>query len=434
MTQENATVVSINEGAPALPMNADAMKIQQMGIMSYNDLAHKYRLLVDTEGVHTIAQIVAPGVLKTVTKEDVITVELVKRWGSVLRPSQVKTDVFPRWYAEMRTREGVTLPHANVKPFHFKSDSLAAGWAWQRLPFDPLPGAPAPKLFEVLMGRTSPEEALSVKLFIGSLFDYKSSRHQYLYLHGDGGDGKSTLIASMFAMFANRGCRTMKGDTLDGTHATASLEGVRLLAFPDCNRPGLPSTGIFKELTGDNTTSINPKGQAMRNITVHCKVVISSNDAPALAGGKADERRILPVRFERKETTASQAWVDEFVASAPQIAQHCISVYSAWRAENPDSDIPTASSAIEMVRENSTQALASDLADRIFEFGEGKFTRASALHEAIKRATKGDDRLCKQVIKVLGLKGLASKSHRVNGEVLRGWAGVGLRTMIVHDV
>ena len=427
-----AVVISINEGAPELPVDPEARRIQQMGLMSYNDLAHKYKLLVDDKGACTIVQAIAPGVLRTATKDDVLYCDLIKRWGSEMKPSRVRNDVYPRWYSEMRTRSGATLPYETVKPFRFKSD-VSPGWAWQRLAFDPDPTAKAPELFATLMSRTSEEEARSIKLFIGSLFDYKSTRHQYLYLHGLGGDGKSTLIAAMFAMFAKMGVMTMQGDSLDSTHATAALEGIRLVAFPDCNRPSLPSTGTFKQVTGDDMVTINPKGLGMRNITLHCKVVISSNDEPQLAGGNADFRRIIPAKFERKETTASQKWVDDFIASAPQIAQHCIALYNAWRVEHPDAEIPQGSLAMENVRESSTEATALDLMDRIFDFAPEAFTRASTLQETIKRATSGEDKLTKQVMKALKARGLRSASHRVDGEVVRGWQGVGVRSVVVMD-
>ncbi len=299
----------------------DELKIISLGTQAYQALANKYRLLSDDSGGYTIAQVIEPGVLRCVRPEDVIYCDLIKSYATDMKPSKVKSELFPRWYAEMRTQPGATLPHVDVKSFHFHSAPASAGFAWQRLSWDPDPAAQSPEIFETLLSSTSPAEAYSLKLFIGSLFDYRSSRHQYLYLHGSGGGGKSTLIDAMFAMFAKRGCRTMQGDSLDGEHSTAGLEGVRLLAFPDCNRPSLPSTGIFKQLTGDDVTTINPKNRDMRNITMHCKVVISSNEAPQLAGGSADYRRIIPVRFERADTTSSDKFKADFVASAPQIAQ-----------------------------------------------------------------------------------------------------------------
>lgn len=422
------TVVAINREKDS--KQSEPQLVMEAAIKLYCALAPKYRLLEDNKNNLTIVKVVAPGVVRVVSQRDVVLDDMVRPLGLVFKPPQVNNDVFPRWLSEMRANPNSRLQYSEVKPFHFKSAPLAAGWAWQRLGFDPLPDAPAPELFASLMKRTSEEEALSIKLFIGSLFDYSSSRHQYLYLHGLGGDGKSTLIAAMFAMFADMGVMTMQGDSLDGTHSTAALEGVRLVAFPDCNRPSLPSTGTFKQVTGDDMVTINPKMMAMRNIRLHCKVVISSNDAPQLAGGNADWRRILPVFFDRKETTANTQWVADFVASAPQIAQHCISVYSAWKAQNPGAEIPAASAALEAVQQDSTQALAEDLCDRLFEFTADKWVRASVLQSAVDQHTRGNDKLAKQVLKVLKQRGGVSKTKKVDGQAARAWAGVGIRNTL----
>ncbi len=438
MTANNDNVTDITDALePAAPeRESDAMRIQRLGLVAYNKLAYKYRLLVnnDTGGEPVLAQAFAPGVLRCVTRADVLYCDLIKGWGAELTPPRVKSELEPRWFAEMRTRQQTIMEYAAVKPFRFKSD-VSTGWAWQRLAFDPLPDAPCPPQFAELMAITTPEEALSVKLFIGSLFDHKSSRHQYLYLHGEGGAGKSTLIAAMFAMFASRGCRTMKGDTLDRPHASAGLEGVRLLAFPDCNRPSLPSTGIFKELTGDDVVSIDPKNRDMRNITVHCKVVISSNDAPGLVGGKADERRILPVKFERLESTSDDAWKEAFIASAPQIAQHCIDVYQKWRLTNPKAEIPQSSAAMDVVRDNSVYATAEDFVNRIFYFEDpNAFIRASVLVDTIRRYAQGDDRLAKQMRKaVLARKTVIDTVKRFGKTTAKGWKGLQVRAQIDMD-
>ena len=405
--------------------------VMEAALKLYVALAPKYRLLEDNRNNLAIVKVVSPGVLRVVSQRDVVLDDMVRPLGNTFKPPQVNNDVFPRWLAEMRANPNSRLQYAEVKPFHFKSAELAAGYAWQRLSFDPLPDAPAPKLFASLMQRTSAEEALSIKLFIGSLFDYTSSRHQYLYLHGLGGDGKSTLIAAMFAMFADMNVMTMQGDSLDGTHSTAALEGVRLVAFPDCNRPSLPSTGVFKQVTGDDMVTINPKMKEMRNIRLHCKVVISSNDAPQLAGGNADWRRILPAFFDRKETTANTQWVADFIASAPQIAQHCIAIYNDWKVRNPGSEIPPATSALEMVQQDSTQALAEDLCDRLFEFGADKWIRASVLQSEIDSHTRGNDKLAKQILKVLRQRGGVSKTKRLEGLAARAWGGVGIRNTLL---
>jgi hypothetical protein len=404
----------------------DELKIVSLGTRAYQDLADKYRLLADDSGEYTIAQIIAPGVLRCVKPEDVIYCDLIKRYGTDLKPSKIKSELYHRWYSEMRTQQGASLAHAAVKPFHFRSAPSSAGFAWQRLAWDPDPQAAAPKLFLELLSHTTPDEAHSLKIFIGSLFDFKSSRHQYLYLHGNGGGGKSTLIDAMSAMFNKMGYRTMQGDSLDREHSTAGLEGVRLLAFPDCNRPSLPSTGIFKQLTGDDVTTINPKHMNTRNITMHCKVVISGNDVPQLTGGTADYRRIVPVSFVRHESTSNDQWKVDFIASAPQIAQHCIAVYEQWRTANPGVELPSALKAKEVVENASLESTAQDLVATRFECGEDFTIVGSDLEAYIDSMVRSNNQLKRQVYKALkAVEGVASgQGTAPNRRRVTIWRGI----------
>lgn len=425
----NINGVAVSEGN----MDKQAQKWVSIANHAHTELAPLFRMVVEDRGIGTVAEITEPGVLKTLTDDTVIERDFLIRYGNFGSANDIRNNLYKRWRAKMRAMSSVRADE--IKPFHFKSDPPASGWAWQRLLFDPIEKAEIPEIFKVLLSYTTEDEARSVVLFIGSMFDYESTRHQYLYLHGLGSDGKSTLLKAMYAMFNNHGYTTMQGNSLDDSHATADLEGVRLLVFPDCNRPSLPSTGNFKEITGEDMVGVNPKLQARRNIKMHCKVVISSNDEPQLAGGRADERRIIPVTFRGRGTLKSdEAWKQAFVASAPQIAQYCISEYRAWRKDYPNEDLPAAASAMEMVRENSTEATASDLVDRLFDFSKPEaFIRNSVLADTLKHYTRGEDRLMKQCYKVLKARGYASKTKREGEETFKGWKGVSKYTTVVLE-
>lgn len=421
-------------------VDAKASAVARLGQQALDLLSHKYRLLLDNKQQTVITEIAEPGVLQVVSKEVVLERDLIKRFGVYLTPSAVKRDLLPRWQAEMRARTATCLDFDAVKPFLFKSEGVEAGWAWQRLPFDPDEAAPMPQHFASMLARTSEDEARSVVLFIGSLFDYKFPRSQYLYLHGVGNDGKSTLMAAVMAMFAKQGVATMGADDLGDSHSTSGLEGVRLLVFPDLKKPALPSSGIFKQLTGDDVMSVNPKGLPRHNIRLHCRVIISSNDAPKVDGGKADYRRILPAKFASYEAGADHGFVEEFVASAPVIAQYCYAQYIKWRVNNPTADLPQSSEALTRVQEGSTESLAEAMLERMAEFGTTyeHFTPADTLYEAIKRRASMNYGLETQMYKALERRGL--RKSRVtrdmpggNKKQVSGWPGIKLHGIEVLE-
>lgn len=398
-----ATVTSIAEAASrAAAMDEDEQDLsraEQMEVhaqLLLTNMTPFYRLLIDDKGVSTLAEINGTSVLKPMSKEVAIEKRLVRMLGNRVTVSDIRNEVYPRWCSEMRNGHmGVlALNFDTVKPFAFKSERLPPNvWTWQRLPFDPVENAERPPELAELMKRTSPDEANAVEMFIGSLFDYESTRHQYLYLHGVGNDGKSMLKDAIQLMFAEQGIAIMDGDDLTGDkHASSDLEGKRLLLFPDLRKPSLPSSGIFKKITGDDTIGVNPKGMPRHNIKLCAKVIILSNDAPQLEGNRADERRLISAHFETFEGGEDTVFKAKFLKAAPAIAQYCYSKYCSWKRGNPGKGLPQAAAALADAMSDSTAARASDVAEQLFKVTElnASFTLAHEVDKIIAGASGKD--------------------------------------------
>lgn len=353
-------------------------------------LGTSYRLLLDDQEEGIVAAITEPGVLKVISREAVLERSIIRMMGKRATVGDLRSEVYPRWLAEMRVRQELCLNYMDVKPFVFKSEPLAAGWAWQRLPWDPDENAVCPPTFAEICQRTSLEEARALTLYLGSLFDYGFPRSQYLYLEGPGGDGKSRIIEAAERMFAKQGYTTMGADDLGDSHSTSALEGVRLLTFPDINKPGLPSTGIFKQLTGDDTMGVNPKMRQRRNIKLDCKVIISSNHPPKLNGGPADLRRLIYIRLKKHEAGADHGFIERCKSEAPQWAQYCYSQYLAWRKLNPIGDLPTSDEALESVRADSAEGSAQSLIEECLIFHKDYKISAQLLQTNLQRLTRGN--------------------------------------------
>lgn len=387
MIEQGATVVQIAEPASAAAKDSRAEQMEKHATLLFAAMQNQYRLLLDDKGVSTLATVVEPGVLKVVSKEVAIEQTLIRALGSRATVSDIRNEIYPRWVSEMRLRSA--LDFKAVKPFHFKSDKNA-GWAWQRLTWDPDPNAPIPETYASICTRTSKEEARSLTLYLGSLFDYSFPREQYLYLHGSGGDGKSRIIEAGEKMFAVQGYTTMGADDLGDSHSTSCLEGVRLLTFPDIKKPSLPSTGIFKQLTGDDTMGVNPKGQPRRNIKLDCKVIISSNNEPKLDGGHADLRRLIYVRLAKHEGGEDHSFKERCKEQASEWAKYCYAQYLEWRKDNPTRGLPAADEAMEVVKADSVEGHAQSLIDQHFSFGANLKVPAHVLQGYVKRLANGD--------------------------------------------
>jgi hypothetical protein len=327
----------------------------------------KYRMLVGDDGVAVPLELDEPGVVRPVNPVSLVR-ELTKRYSDLLLPSTIRADLAPAVMAKLPA-----VAASQIRPFRFASDKLG-DLAWMRLPFDPDPTAECPPEFRAILDRTSsPAEARSLVLWIGSLLDYESPRKQYVHLSGDGNDGKSTLTNMLVRVFGSRNCAEMRAEDFRDTHATTVLEGARLVIFHDENNAGFMSGGRFKALTGDEMWTINPKGQPRRDITLNCKVIISSNNRPEVHGGKADLDRIVPVYLRSYEGGQDPGFVSRLYKAKHQVMQFC---YAEWvrHKETGGLAIPSAEDTLEEVMAFSSRASAEEIIDRWFEAKPGAQT------------------------------------------------------------
>ena len=208
-------------------------------------------------------------------------------------------EITSRWLANAKV-----IKHSQIAPVRFKSDE---GYTWHRLDFDPLEGA-CPTFDEMFSRMDNPD---TVQAWIGSLFVKEASRQNYLWLHGSGGQGKSSLSKFLSQLFGKSYRSEMVPDQSSKRFWTSGLVGSRLVVFPDCNESFFVTTSLFKSLTGDDDIRIEYKNQHPMSIKLDCKFMFISNERPNISGSRADTRRIvyseiLPLTKETKLIPTNQ--------------------------------------------------------------------------------------------------------------------------------
>lgn len=196
-------------------------------------------------------------------------------------PAATCKSIADTWF--MQT-ESVCDQPAHVK---FAADR---GIAQKKLDFNPLPLGNAP-IWKEMMNRTT--NSLALEAFIYSIFVPQSYRQQYLWIYGDGGNGKSTITDLLSKLL---GASYVVSDTNSGHNSqffTYSLDGKRLLVFPDTNSETFVQTGVFKQLTGEGLIRMEGKGRDAYSAPIDVKIIINSNNFPTLSSKKADIRRII---------------------------------------------------------------------------------------------------------------------------------------------
>ncbi len=237
------------------------------------------------------------------------------------------------WYA---------LAPAITKPFPLVTWASDPRPSHHKVPFDPLPIAEitgrAPLFFE-LLGRMTNAHAFMA--FIGSLFDEHSQRQQYVWIYGDGMNGKGALIRAIQSVLGDV-ISSEQPPSRDSKHWTVGLMGKRLVVFPDCEDPSFARSGLFKSLTGEDRIRVEIKGGAILFMDMPTKFLFTSNKKPDISPIKADLRRIIfcpikPVVHEIDNYEATLA------TEVPYFISACWHHYLQVTKGNPRAEIRSAS-------------------------------------------------------------------------------------------
>lgn len=163
------------------------------------------------------------------------------------------------------------------------------GRTFQRLPWKRGESGATPDWNE-LMERTS--NARAFKAWIGSLFVEESDRQQYVWLYGEGQNGKGA-VARFLKRVLGPAYHADSAKHARSQFWTSSFVGKRLVCFPDTNDAAFPASGDFKQLTGGDAIRCELKGKAIFTADLVCKFLFMSNRRPTLTSEWADLRRAI---------------------------------------------------------------------------------------------------------------------------------------------
>lgn len=218
------------------------------------------------------------------------------------------------WYA---LSPPVTKPFPLVT---WKSDPRPAH---HKVSFDPLPVRDCvgkTPLFDELMKRTANSTALMA--FIGSLFDENSQCQQYVWIYGDGQNGKGALVRRLNSVLGPV-ISSEQPPERASKHWTVGLIGKRLVVFPDCEDPAFTRGGLFKSLTGEDRTRVEIKGGAILFMDLPLKFMFTSNKKPDISSGKADKRRIIFCPIKPIEDGGDLNYEAKLEAETPAFISMC---------------------------------------------------------------------------------------------------------------
>ncbi len=182
----------------------------------------------------------------------------------------------------------------------------------------PITGAPHGR-------RCSQPDALCA--FIGSLFYPEADRQQYLYLHGDGLDGKGALLRFLYILFGPA-AEALQPRANGDKFWNMKLYGKRLILFSDCEDFKFFGSPDFKCITGNDPIYFEEKGKMGFSAIPACKVIAASNYKPNITSQRSDLRRLIYIDVEPIPEGAVVAHFEKLLLEeSAGIIAHCKAVY-----------------------------------------------------------------------------------------------------------
>lgn len=219
---------------------------------------------------------------------------------------------------------------------------------YHRLDFEPDRKMPTP-LFDELMSRCS--DPVAVQSFVGSLLEEKSDTQQYMWLFGDGCNGKGCLIRFMRKLIGHAATpkEAPVGRDKFWTH---SLLGKRLVTMADCDDTEFVRSGLFKSLTGGDEVPMQAKGGHEFAAKTYCKFIIGSNEKPRISRQESDLRRVMYVTFKPIGCEKDGTYEDRLWLEASGIVAKSLDMYDE-KVGNKHGSIPTVKDAVnDLIEEN----------------------------------------------------------------------------------
>ena len=132
------------------------------------------------------------------------------------------------------------------------------------------------------------------RAWVYSIADSECKDHHALWLHGGGGNAKSTSSEALMCLVGGQHMVAGLSPTIFDNHQNVQLVGKRLGIDGDVKNPMILSKGeMHKICTGMDLVNVNPKGDAPYSIKMYMRMLFIANVPPMIDMSKDSERRRL---------------------------------------------------------------------------------------------------------------------------------------------
>lgn len=245
---------------------------------------------VDDDQAILLHEVNEKGVLRQVENLDIFRDKIAPIIESKLSPEfdifceNSRVSDFMKYY-KIKTKKKIHM--SDIKPLLFLSEP---GYTFCRLNFD-LPAVPGETpTWEDLLNRMTNADKFC--MWFGSLTNIRKNRSQYLFLHGKGKNGKSTIL-EVTEHYLGDSYKADDVDNMGGKNYTASLVNKLVIGFDDINATAMVMSSKLKQYTGSNLVTAERKYKDAVSAKLICKIIITSNKKVQITNETANVRRLI---------------------------------------------------------------------------------------------------------------------------------------------
>lgn len=142
------------------------------------------------------------------------------------------------------------------------------------------------------------DEKKTFMAYVYAAVDERFKPSQYLWILGEGGNGKSSFLKALYKYFGDHMCGSLSVSSLTSDFGLENTLDKRVIIMSDVPSGMSVKSGVFHNLTGGDVTDVNRKGKAHISAILNPLVIAASNYAPNVNMTNSNERRrLLMVRM-----------------------------------------------------------------------------------------------------------------------------------------
>ena len=135
---------------------------------------------------------------------------------------------------------------------------------------------------------------------VWATFYARSHMQKYVWLHGEGGDGKSVFVRTMMEILGSDIASALTAETIKSEFGLENVVGRRMLLIPDLKAGVSVKKAFIHNVTGGDPISVNRKNKPVITTVLDPILWITANNAPDVDFTMANEaRRLVYVKFQQ---------------------------------------------------------------------------------------------------------------------------------------